>query len=80
MPTTSPGSKNDRQAWTASSEPTSSFIPRSSVCLIAPRSFLPSLIMAGLRASITRPGNGPGTPSDPSKAGVLAAVAGVAEA
>ena len=54
--TTSPGSKNDRQASTASSAPVNSLIPRATVCLIASRSLTPPWIIRRLRASITRPG------------------------
>ena len=56
IPTTSPGSKNDRQAPTPSSDPVRPTSAESSVFLIAERSLTPSRIIAGFRASTTRPG------------------------
>ena len=56
MPTTSPGSKKPRQASTSSVAPVSSFMPRATAAWIAPRSLTSSLIIRGLRTSMTRPG------------------------
>src|SRR5437868_6960499 len=60
MPTTSPGSNNDRHASTGSSMPVRAAIPVLTIALTASASGTPDGHEPGFWTSTTRPGNRPG--------------------